>query len=46
MKSKKKNDRGPKPKALQVDGDWKDAVKKAVKKKRPPGWEKRKNQLR
>ncbi len=29
--------RGPKADELHIDGDWKEAAKKAVKKKRPPG---------
>ena len=31
---------GPKPKRLKLEGDWGKAIKKAVKKKRPPkGWD-------
>ena len=30
---------GPKPDRLHIDGDWEEAVKKALKKKRPKeGW--------
>lgn len=28
---------GPKPETLKIKGDWKDAVKKALAKKRPAG---------
>ena len=39
-KSKRCNP-GPKLKILQIDRDWEEAVKKAIKKKRPPkGWPK------
>jgi hypothetical protein len=27
---------GPKPEALKIDGDWKDAVKSALKRGKPP----------
>lgn len=38
---KKKKPTGPKPYRLKVDGDWDDAMKSAVKKKKPPeGWPK------
>ena len=31
--------RGPKPDNLKVEGDWEDAMKKALRKKRPKdGW--------
>ena len=31
--------RGPKPDHLIIEGDWKEAVKKAVKRPKPPeGW--------
>jgi len=31
--------RGPKPNHLKIEGDWQEAIKKAVKKKKPPeGW--------
>lgn len=30
---------GPKPEVLKIDGDWRDAVKKSLEKKKPPeGW--------
>ncbi len=30
---------GPKPDRMKIDGDWKEAAKKALEKKRPPeGW--------
>lgn len=30
---------GPKPKILKIEGDWEEAVKKSLKKKRPSsGW--------
>lgn len=33
--------RGPKPDSLKVEGEWEDAVKKALDKKRPAdGWPK------
>jgi hypothetical protein len=33
--------RGPKPELLKVDGDWKNAVKKSLAKKKPvTGWPK------
>jgi hypothetical protein len=33
--------RGPKPDLLKIDGDWKDAVKKSLAKKKPAaGWPK------
>jgi hypothetical protein len=31
----KKKKTGPKPNHLKIEGDWKDAVKKAVRKKKP-----------
>jgi hypothetical protein len=35
--------RGPKPDLLKVEGDWKDAVKKSLAKKKPlTGWPKEK----
>jgi len=40
MKSKSKKKaakRGPKPDVLKVEGNWKDAVKKSLAKKKPPG---------
>jgi hypothetical protein len=33
--------RGPKEERLKIEGDWKDAMKQALAKKRPPsGWPK------
>jgi hypothetical protein len=33
--------RGPKPDLLKIDGDWKDAVKQSLAKKKPAdGWPK------
>jgi len=35
--------RGPKPDLLKIEGDWKDAVKKSLEKKKPAaGWPKEK----
>jgi hypothetical protein len=35
--------RGPKPDLLKIEGDWKDAVKKTLEKKKPAaGWPKEK----
>jgi hypothetical protein len=32
---------GPKPELLKIEGDWKDAVKKSLEKKKPAdGWPK------
>lgn len=32
---------GPKPQYLKIEGDWRDAVKRAMQKKKPPeGWPK------
>lgn len=31
-----KNKPGPKPETLKVEGDWKDAVKKAMERGKPP----------
>ena len=32
---------GPKPDTLKIEGDWRDAVKKSLSKKKPPeGWPK------
>jgi hypothetical protein len=41
-KSKKKAaSRGPKPETLRLEGNWKDAVKKSLAKKKPAeGWPK------
>ena len=39
-----KNKRGPKPETLKIEGDWEDAVGKALKKPRPKeGWPKHDN---
>jgi hypothetical protein len=36
---KQKKHRGPKPDHLQLEGNWQDAVKKAIKKEKPAdGW--------
>jgi hypothetical protein len=33
--------RGPKPEVLKINGDWQDAVKKSLEKKKPAtGWPK------
>jgi len=33
--------RGPKSDILKIEGDWKDAMKRSLKKKKPPaGWPK------
>jgi hypothetical protein len=33
--------RGPKPEMLKIEGDWQDAVKKSLEKKKPAtGWPK------
>ena len=34
-RSKKKEIPGPKPKILKIEGDWRDAVKKSLVKKKP-----------
>ena len=36
-KRKKPAKTGPKPDTLRIEGNWKDAVKKSLAKKRPPG---------
>lgn len=37
--------RGPKPDLLKIEGDWKDAVKKSLAKKKPAtGWPKDKSE--
>ena len=33
---KPKQPRGPDPEHLKIEGDWEEAVKKAIRKKRPP----------
>jgi hypothetical protein len=39
--SKKKATPGPKPDTLKLEGDWRDAVKKSLAKKKPAeGWPK------
>jgi hypothetical protein len=41
MKTKKKGKTGPKPEVIKVDGDWRDAVKQSLTKKKPAnGWPK------
>jgi hypothetical protein len=38
---KKREARGPKPEALKINGNWRDAVKLSLAKKRPAnGWPK------
>lgn len=37
MSKKRKKKPGPKPERLKLEGDWKDAIKKALKKTLPPG---------
>lgn len=33
--------RGPKPNVLKIDGDWKEAMRRSLEKKKPPeGWPK------
>lgn len=40
-KQKPKETPGPKPDVLKIEGDWKDAVKKSLQKKKPAqGWPK------
>jgi hypothetical protein len=39
MSKKKKHTPGPDPDRLKLDGNWRDAVRKAVRKRRPKkGW--------
>ena len=33
----KRRNPGPTPELFKIEGDWKDAVKKALKVKKPPG---------
>jgi hypothetical protein len=43
LKKRKKapKPRGPKPEVLKIEGDWKDAMRKLISKKRPEaGWPK------
>jgi hypothetical protein len=38
---RKKKTPGPKPEVLKLEGDWKDAIRKSLQKKRPDaGWPK------
>jgi hypothetical protein len=37
MKKEEKNKTGPKPDTLVIEGDWQNAMGKAIKKKRPKG---------
>jgi len=40
-RSKKRITPGPKPETLKIEGDWQDAVKKSLEKKKPAkGWPK------
>jgi len=40
---KKLSKRGPKPDTLKIEGDWKEAIQKALRKKYPDaGWPKEK----
>jgi hypothetical protein len=40
-KKKKRAKPGPKEDLLKIEGDWKDAIKKSLSKKKPPeGWPK------
>jgi len=40
-KKPSKQKSGPKPELLKIDGDWRDAIKKSLTKKRPAeGWPK------
>lgn len=37
----KKESPGPKPRSVEIDGNWQEAMKKALAKKKPPkGWSK------
>jgi hypothetical protein len=41
LKPSVKNKPGPKPQYLKIEGDWRDAVKQAIQKKKPAeGWPK------
>lgn len=43
MRKKPKEPTGPKPDRVKIEGDWQDAMKKALAKKRPAdGWPKAK----
>jgi hypothetical protein len=35
--SQKRKQPGPEPEVLKIEGDWKDAMKKLISKKRPEG---------
>lgn len=37
MDEEKKTPPGPEPERVRIDGDWEDAVKRALKKPRPKG---------
>jgi len=37
-KKRKTKPSGPKPKTLKIRGDWQDAIKKSLNKKRPSKW--------
>ena len=37
-KKKPKRKPGPEADRLKIDGDWREAMKKAVRKKKPKGW--------
>jgi len=46
-KNKKKRTPGPKPDILKIDGDWREAVKKSLyKKKSDAGWSKLKEKTK
>ena len=41
VKHKSEDTPGPKPDVLKIEGDWKDAIKKSLQKKKPAqGWPK------
>jgi hypothetical protein len=37
QRKRKPKPRGPKPETLKLEGNWKDAIKKSLRKNRPPG---------
>lgn len=37
QRAKKKRTRGPKPDTLKIEGDWRDAVKKSLERRKPAG---------
>jgi hypothetical protein len=37
QQKRKPKPRGPKPEILKIEGDWKDAIRESLKKKRPAG---------